>query len=74
MSSGLAYAIYYQALERLGPTMTSYATYLSPVVALFIGWVVLGERISLIGYVGILHRRRRGTDGFGIEPDRASTG
>jgi drug/metabolite transporter (DMT)-like permease len=54
MSSGLAYAIYYQALERLGPTMTSYATYLSPVVALIIGWVVLGERISLLGYVGIL--------------------
>jgi drug/metabolite transporter (DMT)-like permease len=54
MSSGLAYAIYYQALDRLGPTMTSYATYLSPVVALCIGWAVLGEHISLLGYAGIL--------------------
>lgn len=54
MSGGLAYAIYYQALDRLGPTLTSYATYLSPVVALIIGWVVLGERIGLLGYAGIV--------------------
>lgn len=54
MSGGLAYAIYYQALDRLGPTMTSYATYLSPIVALVLGWVVLGERIGVLGYVGIL--------------------
>jgi drug/metabolite transporter (DMT)-like permease len=53
MSSGLAYAIYYQALDKLGPTMTSYATYLSPIFALVIGWAVLGERIGLIGYLGI---------------------
>jgi len=54
MSGGLAYAIYYQALDRIGPTITSYATYLSPVVALVIGWGVLGERIGLLGYVGIV--------------------
>lgn len=53
LSGGIAYAIYYQALERLGPTMTSYATYLSPVVALFIGWVALGERIGMLGLAGI---------------------
>lgn len=53
LSSGVAYAIYYRALERLGPTMTSYATYLSPIYALIIGRVVLGERISPLGYLGI---------------------
>jgi drug/metabolite transporter (DMT)-like permease len=54
MSSGLAYAIYYKALDRLGPTTTSYATYLSPVVAMLLGWGILGERIGLLGYGGIL--------------------
>lgn len=54
MSSGLAYVIYYQALDRLGPTITSYATYLSPVVALFIGWAVLNERVTPLGYLGIV--------------------
>ncbi len=53
LSSGIAYVIYYQALDRLGPTMTSYATYLSPVVALVIGWMLLGERIGLLGMAGI---------------------
>jgi drug/metabolite transporter (DMT)-like permease len=54
MSSGLAYALYYKTLDRLGPTTTSYATYLSPVVAMLLGWGILGERIGLLGYVGIL--------------------
>ena len=54
MSSGLAYGIYYQSLDRLGPTTTSYATYLSPVVALIIGWIVLRERIGLQSAAGIL--------------------
>jgi drug/metabolite transporter (DMT)-like permease len=53
LSGGIAYAIYYQSLDRLGPTMTSYATYLSPVVAIVIGWIALGERISLLGFTGI---------------------
>lgn len=54
LSGGIAYAIYYQAIDRLGPTTTSYATYLSPVVALIVGWIVLGERIGLLGFAGIV--------------------
>lgn len=53
MSSGLAYAIYYAALDRLGPTTTSYAIYISPVVAMLLGWSILGERIGMLGFGGI---------------------
>lgn len=54
ISSGLGYCIYYMSLERLGPTTTSYGTYLSPVVAIVLGWVVLGETIGPTGFAGIL--------------------
>lgn len=54
LSSGLGYVIYYIGLERLGPTSTSYGTYLSPVVAIALGWVILGERIGPVGMLGIL--------------------
>jgi drug/metabolite transporter (DMT)-like permease len=54
LSSGLGYIVYYIGLERLGPTSTSYGTYLSPVVAIALGWVILGERIGLVGLLGIL--------------------
>lgn len=54
LSGGIGYCVYYQSLDRLGPTMTSYATYLSPVVAIALGWVILGERIAPIGYLGIM--------------------
>lgn len=54
LSGGVGYCAYYHALERLGPTMTSYGTYLAPVVAIALGWVVLGERIAPVGFLGIM--------------------
>lgn len=53
-SSGIGYVVYYVALDRLGPTVTSYGAYLSPIVAIFLGWAVLGERIGVAGFAGIL--------------------
>lgn len=53
-SSGIGYVVYYAALNRLGPTVTSYGAYLSPIVAIVLGWAVLGERIGLTGFAGIL--------------------
>ncbi|MFW6074204.1 MAG: DMT family transporter [Chloroflexota bacterium] len=53
LSGGVGYCAYYLSLDRLGPTMTSYATYLSPVVAIALGWAVLGERIAPVGFLGI---------------------
>ena len=53
LSSGVAYAIYYLSLDRLGPTTTSFATYLSPIVAMVIGWLALGDRLGWLGFAGV---------------------
>lgn len=54
LTGGIGYAVYYLSLERVGPTTTSFATYLSPIVAIAIGWTVLGERLGALGVLGIL--------------------
>lgn len=53
LSGGVGYILYYNGIARIGPTMTSYASYLAPVVAIVLGWIVLGERIGLLGAAGI---------------------
>ncbi len=54
LSCALGYCLYYTSLVRLGPSTTSYATYLSPVIAIVLGWVILGERITPLGFLGII--------------------
>jgi drug/metabolite transporter (DMT)-like permease len=44
--SGLAYIWNFQIVERAGSSVASSVTYLTPVVAVFIGWIFLGEHIS----------------------------
>lgn len=44
--SGLAYILFYTLLEEVGATRTVVVTYLLPLVALFLGWSVLGELIT----------------------------
>ena len=44
--SGLAYIWNFQIVERAGSPIASTVTYLTPVVAVFIGWIFLGEHIS----------------------------
>ena len=44
--SGLAYIWNFQIVERAGSSIASSVTYLTPVVAVFVGWVFLGENIS----------------------------
>lgn len=44
--SGLAYLLFYHLLEQVGATRTVVVTYLLPLVAVFLGWLVLGESIT----------------------------
>jgi drug/metabolite transporter (DMT)-like permease len=51
--SGLAYLLFYSLLEQVGATRTVVVTYLLPVVAVLLGWVVLGERLSWQTMLGL---------------------
>lgn len=57
LTSGLAYILYYRLINDVGATMASYATYLIPIVGLFLGWLVMNEQVtgqSLVGVAFIL--------------------
>jgi drug/metabolite transporter (DMT)-like permease len=47
LGTGVAFLIYYYLLQELGAVAASGATYITPNVALLIGWVV-GEEIGLL--------------------------
>jgi drug/metabolite transporter (DMT)-like permease len=66
LGTGVAYIIYYLLVERLGAITASSATYVPPVVALAIGWLLVGEPIRaldgaalLLILVGVLGAARR---------------
>ena len=46
LGSGLAYVFYYVIVERLGAVTAASSTYLPPVVALAIGWLLVDEPIT----------------------------
>lgn len=53
IGTGAAYVLNYQIITSEGATVASTVTYLLPVVALILGLLVLGERITLLELVGI---------------------
>ena len=52
LGTGLAYLLHFRILERWGPTRASLVTYVIPLVAVTLGFVVLGERLELLELVG----------------------
>ena len=46
LGSGIAYIWTFQIVERAGSSIASSVTYLTPVVAVFVGWLFLGEQVS----------------------------
>jgi drug/metabolite transporter (DMT)-like permease len=46
LGTGLAYILYYFIVDRLGAITASGATYIPPVVALAIGWLLVGEPLT----------------------------
>jgi drug/metabolite transporter (DMT)-like permease len=53
VGTGIAFALMGSLVGRVGSTRASFATYLTPVVALILGVVVRNETISAIAVVGI---------------------
>lgn len=53
LSSALAYLIFFQILARAGATAISLVTFLIPISAAGLGWLVLGERLELRHLLGL---------------------
>jgi drug/metabolite transporter (DMT)-like permease len=51
--SGLAYVLFYSLLEQVGATRTVIVTYLLPLVAVLLGWLLLGEQLSWQTVLGL---------------------
>ena len=54
LSTALAYIVFFQILRRSGATNVMLVTLLVPVTAILLGWLVLGEQISLHEIAGAL--------------------
>lgn len=46
IGSALAFVLYYRLLQQMSAITTSYIIYFTPIVALIIGWLFLGEAIT----------------------------
>lgn len=56
VATPVGYVAYFSLLEAVGPVRVSLLTYVSPLVTALVGWLLLGERLSiltLVGFVGI---------------------
>jgi drug/metabolite transporter (DMT)-like permease len=52
LGTGLAYLLFFRIIERWGATRTTLVTYVIPVVAIMLGFVVLGERLRPLELAG----------------------
>lgn len=54
LGTGIAYLFYYSLIGQIGATRASLVTYITPVVGLILGWLVLSENLGLAGIAGML--------------------
>jgi len=54
LGTGVAFIGYYFVIEKLGALKASSITYIPPVVALFIGFFIVGEDIKLLDFVATI--------------------
>ncbi|OAF05581.1 ABC transporter permease [Bradyrhizobium centrolobii] len=54
LSTALAYIVFFQILQRSGASNVMLVTLLIPVTAIFLGWLVLGEPISMREIAGAI--------------------
>ena len=54
LGTGVAYILYYFIVEKLGAVTASSATYIPPVVALAIGWLLVDEPLQLFDGIAVL--------------------
>jgi probable blue pigment (indigoidine) exporter len=54
VGAALAYALWYRGIRALSPASVTFLALLSPVVATALGWLALGQRLSLPQALGVL--------------------
>jgi drug/metabolite transporter (DMT)-like permease len=54
LSSGLAYILFFRILAAAGAGASQLVTFIIPIVAVVLGWLVLGEQLPLRAYVGMV--------------------
>lgn len=54
VGTAFAYLMYYWLIEHVGATRTSLVTYISPVIAVFLGALVLNETLDWTTFAGLL--------------------
>jgi drug/metabolite transporter (DMT)-like permease len=54
LGTGVAYILYYFIVDHLGAITASSATYLPPVVALAIGWLLVKEPLDILDLAAVL--------------------
>ncbi|NIW79508.1 MAG: EamA family transporter, partial [Calditrichae bacterium] len=47
IGSALAFGLYYSLLKKMSPISLSYIIYITPLVAIFSGWLILGETVTV---------------------------
>ena len=47
LGSAIAYVLYYYAISKLPMTIASLYSYINPLVAVVLGWLVLDEKLNL---------------------------
>jgi drug/metabolite transporter (DMT)-like permease len=52
LGTGVAYLLFFRIIERWGATRTTLVTYVIPLVAIALGFIVLGERLRPLELVG----------------------
>lgn len=50
--AALTYFLWFRGIERLGPTLVSGFGFLSPLTAVFLGWLILGEALTPVQILG----------------------
>lgn len=54
VGTALTYVMWFRGISRLGPSAVSPLGFLSPAVAVLIGWIVLGQSLGLMQILGIV--------------------
>jgi probable blue pigment (indigoidine) exporter len=52
VGAGLTYLLWFRGLAKLSPNAIAPLGFLSPVTAVFLGWIVLGQSLSVLQFVG----------------------
>lgn len=52
IATPISYIAYFSLLDSVGPLRVNLLTYVSPLVTVFFGWLLLGEQLSLLTLVG----------------------